>query len=239
MALPDRVLEELGDRVMPTAPQRYLFQCTGGEALRAMLQEARELMSHQNPGGDFETVLLEALELLLPELKKRKFAASGTKGSDRYISSRVKEQVWERDGGACTFVGESGRRCGSRRQIEFDHVVPVACGGEATVDNVRCLCQAHNQLEAERRFGAGFMEERRRQATEARAAGRIEVRSRAGAEWPAPPADFRAGAEMAASAAAQDFRAGAESDPSGTMGFRAGAEWIATKTVEGARPAAA
>ena len=38
VALPDRVLEELGDRVMPTAPQRYLFQCAGGEALREMLK---------------------------------------------------------------------------------------------------------------------------------------------------------------------------------------------------------
>ena len=59
----------------------------------------------------------------------------------------------------------------------------VACGGEATVDNVRCLCRAHNQLEAERRFGAGFMEGKRRQAVESRQASRIVMRmgTRAGA----------------------------------------------------------
>jgi hypothetical protein len=37
----------------------------------------------------------------------------------------------------------------------------VARGGAATVENLRLRCRAHNQLEAERMFGAGFMEEKR------------------------------------------------------------------------------
>jgi hypothetical protein len=196
--LAEYVLEQVHDRVLPTAPRRYLLQCAAGETVRAKLQEARELMSHQNPGGSFEAILEEALDLLIPALKKQRFAASGTRGTERHVSSRVKEQVWERDGGACTFVGENGRRCGSRWQVEFDHVEPVACGGEASVDNVRCLCWAHNQLEAERRFGAGFMEEKRRLPAEKRKAHRIETgsRTRAGAGWPIAVADdgTRAGA---------------------------------------------
>ena len=45
--------------------------------------------------------------------------------------------------------------------LEFDHVDPVARGGKATVEGIRLLCRAHNQFEAERVFGVGFMEERR------------------------------------------------------------------------------
>jgi len=179
--LADRVLDQVHDRVLPTAPQRYLLQCAGGESLRGQLQEARELMSHQNPEGRYEPVLQEALALLIVALRKQKFAASGTRGADRYVPSHVKEQVWERDGGACAYVGSSGRRCGSRWQVEFDHIDGVARGGEATVDGMRCLCRAHNQLEAERLYGAGFMEEQRRAAQEARRAYRIERRSRTGA----------------------------------------------------------
>jgi hypothetical protein len=31
-----------------------------------------------------------------------------------------KRSVWERDGGQCTFVSESGRRCEGRRNLQFD-----------------------------------------------------------------------------------------------------------------------
>ena len=166
--------------------------------LRAKLEEARMLMSHQNPGGEFESVLEEALDLLIPALKKQKFATNGA--GDRRISSEVKERVWERDGGRCTFVGEDGRSCGSSWKVEFDHVEPAACGGEATVENVRCLCRAHNQLEAERRFGAGFMKEKRRRVLEARKSSRIEMKggTRAGAGWhpTGPNEGTRAGADL-------------------------------------------
>jgi hypothetical protein len=39
--------------------------------------------------------------------------------------------------------------------------VPVARGGDATVENLRLLCRAHNQHAAERAFGADFMAEKR------------------------------------------------------------------------------
>src|SRR6185503_17833504 len=99
-------------------------------------------------------------------------------------------------GGRCTYVGEKGRRCGSTWMVEFDHIDPVAWGGGATVDKMRCLCWAHNQLEAERLFGAGFMEEKRRAAVEARQASRIEMKSatRAGAGPPMTESDHATGA---------------------------------------------
>jgi hypothetical protein len=40
-------------------------------------------------------------------------------------------------------------------------VIPVARGGRATTDNLRLRCRAHNQLEAERAYGAYFMEGKR------------------------------------------------------------------------------
>jgi hypothetical protein len=50
-------------------------------------------------------------------------------------------------------VGEDGRRCDETGFLELDHVVPVAMGGEATVEGVRVLCRSHNQYEAERVLG--------------------------------------------------------------------------------------
>ena len=82
----------------------------------------------------------------------------------------MKRAVWERDQGQCTFVSETGHRCESRKRLEFDHVVEVARGGEATVEGIRLRCRAHNQYTAERTFGAEFMRHKRIAAAEGRAA---------------------------------------------------------------------
>jgi hypothetical protein len=78
-------------------------------------------------------------------------------------------------------VSATGKRCSARKFLEFDHVDPVARGGRASVSGIRLRCRAHNQLEAERAFGAEFMENKRR-AAEARAAVRAKAEAAARAK---------------------------------------------------------
>jgi hypothetical protein len=68
--------------------------------------------------------------------------------------------------------------------LEFDHILPVARGGESTADNLRLRCRAHNQYEAERTFGAEFMRQKR-EARQARngTAKRAEDPDRDVAPW--------------------------------------------------------
>ncbi|MCA9726388.1 MAG: HNH endonuclease [Candidatus Eisenbacteria bacterium] len=75
------------------------------------------------------------------------------------VPLRVRDQVFVRDGFQCTFVGPEGR-CPERRGLEIDHRDPVARGGTDDPANLRVLCRAHNQLMAERAFGAEFMRTR-------------------------------------------------------------------------------
>jgi hypothetical protein len=75
-------------------------------------------------------------------------------------------------------VSESGHRCGARSRLEFDHVTEFARGGEATVAGIRLRCRGHNQYEAERTFGAGFMREKR-DAAQSAAKQRAAARPRA------------------------------------------------------------
>jgi len=93
----------------------------------------------------------------------------------------VKRAVWKRDGGQCTFVGDTGHRCEARGDVEFDHVTEAARGGEATVDGLQLRCRGHNQFTAERTFGAWFMKQKRAEAAAARAAAKAQ-RERARAE---------------------------------------------------------
>jgi hypothetical protein len=39
----------------------------------------------------------------------------------------------------------------------------VARGGEATIENIRLRCAAHNAYAAERAFGAEFMDQKKRE----------------------------------------------------------------------------
>ena len=66
--------------------------------------------------------------------------------SGRAISAGVRRQVWQRDGGRCSYIDpQTGRRCNSTHLIEIDHIVPHALGGGADPGNLRLLCGAHHR----------------------------------------------------------------------------------------------
>ncbi len=151
----------------PLAPARFEFRTTLDEQTVAELREAAELLSHVIPNGDLGLVLARLVRVGLQQTRKQRQAetdrprASRTAERTAGIPESVVRQVYARDKGVCTFRGEDGHVCGSRWQVEIDHVVPRAKGGESTLDNLRLLCRAYNQHEAERVFGEGFMRGKR------------------------------------------------------------------------------
>ena len=170
-------------KLTPLAPRRYALQVTIEQSTHDKLRYAQDLLGHRLPSGNVSEVLDLALDALIRRLEKTKFAAIGKPRStdlqptkprpgppprpgsaacgQRYIPAHVKRVVWKRDQGQCTFVNANGHRCPARRFLEFDHVEPVARGGRATVEAMRLRCRAHNQYEAERAFGAEFMNVKR------------------------------------------------------------------------------
>ena len=139
----------------PLSPDRYRLQLTiGGDTLEK-LRLAQDMLSHAVPSADEAVILDRALDALLDQLAKAKFAATdapraaaGTAEGSRHIPAEVKRAVWVRDLGCCAFVGAGGRRCSERRFLEFHHLRPVAVGGEATEANIRLMCRIHNGYEA-------------------------------------------------------------------------------------------
>jgi hypothetical protein len=84
--------------------------------------------------------------------------------------------VAERDGRRCAFVSPGGKRCECRQALEFDHVVPIARGGQTTLENLRLLCSAHNQFAAEQQLGQAFMAAKRGRRAAAHPEPRPEVK---------------------------------------------------------------
>jgi hypothetical protein len=157
-------------RVTPLAPERYELRMTLDQETRDLLREAQDLLSHVIPNREAPEVLKRVLQDWVTAQRRRKFGLTDKpragKGAakGRHIPAAVMRRVIARDGGKCTFVGTNGHLCGSRERLQFDHIRPVAKGGTTTVANLRLRCHAHNQLEADRAFGAGFMREKREAA---------------------------------------------------------------------------
>jgi hypothetical protein len=57
---------------------------------------------------------------------------------DRVIPTPVKLEVWKRDKGCCV-------RCGSSKNLHFDHIIPYSLGGSSRdAENIQLLCAKHN-----------------------------------------------------------------------------------------------
>jgi 5-methylcytosine-specific restriction endonuclease McrA len=158
-------------------PERFPLKVALRRETHEKLRLAQDLLAHVVPSGDIAEVLDRALDTLIRRLEKQKYAVTdrarrshrGPRTS-RGVPAEVRRAVLERDGGRCTFVAENGKRCLSRRRLEFDHIQPVSRGGRSTVANIRLLCRAHNQLVAEQALGREFMNGKIEHARQQRAA---------------------------------------------------------------------
>src|SRR5581483_6369883 len=100
---------------------------------------------HAVPSRKTVDVLLHVLRAQRKVIERRRHGSPNR--------STVKRKVYDREGGSCAFVGEEGRRCGSRDKIEYQHIVPEARGGQFTEDNITLHCQKHNLHQAKKDFG--------------------------------------------------------------------------------------
>ncbi|ACG75337.1 HNH nuclease [Anaeromyxobacter sp. K] len=137
---------------------------TVSKAFLKKLDAARDALSHAMPGASRENVLEAALDELLAQRARRKGLTARPQKTVRpstrpdHIPAHVRREVWERDGGRCTFLLPSGEPCGSTCRLELDHVVPLARGGPSTADNLRIRCRGHNLEEARRVLGDALVD---------------------------------------------------------------------------------
>ncbi len=165
--------------------RKFKFEFAVNNEFKKKFDRMKALLSSRYPQGiSFEALFMllmdEYIERHSPEgraARREKRLAAGTScgtgssnavngsgGGDRSgrrtrnIPAKVRDEVFLRDGGRCTFKGSDGKRCNSKWNLQIDHIVPFALGGDDSPGNLRLLCGKHNRLEAERVFGSRHME---------------------------------------------------------------------------------
>jgi len=149
------------DRVRVLADGRCRLEVTIGvdaSVMDELLERARAV--DPQGGNELGAMVHAAIEAWVSERERRRFAQARSPqkhprptSTRDHIPAQLRREVFARDGGCCAFVGESGKRCESRHQLEIDHVVPLAAGGLAVADNLRLLCRAHNRHAAREVLG--------------------------------------------------------------------------------------
>ena len=150
------------DDAEPLTADLSRLHVTVSRVFLSKLAAARDALSHSKPEASLSDVLEAGLDLVLAKHAKSKGIVAKPRREPQAsvrdgIPANVKRAVWSRDGGQCQWQLAGGGICGCTERAEFAHRVPRARGGQPTVDNLRLLCDFHNQLEARQQFGEAFM----------------------------------------------------------------------------------
>jgi hypothetical protein len=163
-------LREYRDRHNPTERQKRREK-KGSASLHSHQRESKEHTSdraagrdsHQRASDENEAATLHSHQWERADRHKKR---STTVHSHQWESAEVthdvpkivRDFIFIRDGGQCTFVAPDGTRCQCRKGLQVDHIQPVANHGPIDTANLRLLCGGHNRLMAERIMGKHVMQ---------------------------------------------------------------------------------
>lgn len=107
------------------------------EQVRTLLDT--DIKSKKYFEGFFQMLMLSANDPSSFE----KYFCGDVKPKRNHIASDLKREVWRRDMGRCA-------RCGSRENLEYDHIIPISKGGSNTSRNIELLCQSCNRKKTDK-----------------------------------------------------------------------------------------
>ena len=180
----------------PAQPDRFNFRFSADRNFKEKFERLAEVLGVENPLKHMAEILERAVDISLEKkdpkkkrerrLERERAKAAPREPSrpdeiwiqperkdraeSRYIPTEVRERVFERAGYQCQYRSADGTRCSARTRLEIEHERPFAIYHSHEERYLRALCKRHNRFEADRVYGAEFIqnkidEERRQRAS--------------------------------------------------------------------------
>ncbi|MDZ4661742.1 MAG: HNH endonuclease signature motif containing protein [Pseudomonadota bacterium] len=145
--------------LMALQEMRHLLSHQGYQSKADILLKAMDfylLKNHPGKQAESKSVTLETLEQQNLELQddemqdtemqdgKLENVPAKKYANERYVSKKLRQQVWRACQSKCTFGHSSGKRCDSTFRLQVEHIHPIALGGKSDIENLTLLCQAHS-----------------------------------------------------------------------------------------------
>jgi 5-methylcytosine-specific restriction endonuclease McrA len=157
------------DRSRPLSEDRVEVKMSMSRSAYNQLRRAQSLMTEEcNESVDFGLTVEHLLNDYLPRhdpvlragrailrnskrksvKKLRTFGvkAVASQGKRIPLTAEQRHEVFARDGGRCTHIDSSGKRCQHDRWLHIHHIVPVSEGGSNDPENLTTLCSFHHDL---------------------------------------------------------------------------------------------
>jgi hypothetical protein len=144
------------------------IQVTAKKELLAKIDYLKSLISHENISPTYEELLNLAFDAAIEKVEKKKglfqkplksemkeakaensTTQSFASGTPRYFSRALKRISRAIAKHQCEHVNPNGRRCPSRFQLQFDHVISFDKGGASDITNIQMLCRVHNNFKSD------------------------------------------------------------------------------------------
>jgi hypothetical protein len=138
------------EKIKQVSAEMVELKLTIPTELKDKLDQLRLQFSHVNPEMSYIALLEHLCDKALPKVKPQSSATAApevkVEPQGRHIPAAMKREVWERDDGCCSYKdANTGKRCGSKFQLQYDHIEPYALGGRTELENLRILCAQHNR----------------------------------------------------------------------------------------------
>ncbi len=142
-------------RIQYLGKEHYSYKLKIPASLHHQWERVKELLSHQVPDGDLQSILTILTQAYLNknDLQNKPAASPDLwqhySSPTRYIPKGLKHLLLEKAEHSCQYISPEGRRCTQKRYLDIDHIIPISAGGQTTFPNLQVLCHAHNLLKSD------------------------------------------------------------------------------------------
>ena len=150
-------------KIKPQQDDSVRLELTLSQEQYELLQKAQSLISHSvrdNNLADVITYLAKSLIQKKEGKPRQEVPTQGfrvmPKSRRKYLPVNLRRKLFAKAQNSCEHIDAKTQRwCGSKYQLQIDHIRPLAKGGRDEITNLRVLCGVHNRAAA-LKWGLGW-----------------------------------------------------------------------------------